>query len=168
MRAFFTHAHTYKYCNVSKPAQLKVNTPVPCTSLIRQFGEGRGKSFPFQELTSTWEKGISNFESKYICHNVKGKGLGSNWQKKRRTSESAVWLVCVNSGFFSTSAAVHMNAILLPSLNHKCLYFQLTVSHIFIFFYVFIIKLLTPAALATAVIAFFKDVLNICERLCPF
>lgn len=44
MIAFFTPACTYKNSSVSKPVGLEVNTLVPCTSQIRQFGR-RKKAF---------------------------------------------------------------------------------------------------------------------------
>lgn len=113
--AFFTHAHPYKYTNVSKPAQLKVNTPEHCTSLIRQFG-GK-KTFPFylrksthfhlrkRELiclqwlslcsvklwVSTWR------QNKYIYATLWRDGEGSHGQKIRRSGEDqecdqVVWI----------------------------------------------------------------------------
>lgn len=40
-----TRVKTYKRSSVSKPAQLKVNTPVRCASLIRRFGRRRSVRF---------------------------------------------------------------------------------------------------------------------------
>lgn len=43
----FTDANTCKFQKVSRRAQLQVNTPTRCMSLIRQFGGEKKKEFPF-------------------------------------------------------------------------------------------------------------------------
>lgn len=110
MIAFFTHARTYKNTSVSKPVRLEVNTLVPCTSQIRQFGRRKKHSFLLEKraLTSTWEREnlfvccdcicaqLNLRQNKYMCHIVRKGGRRQSWiedKKGRRRGGSRVWLV---------------------------------------------------------------------------
>ena len=127
MSAFFTHAHTYKYTNVSKPAWLKVNTPALCTSQIRQFGRGEKHSLLTWEkaLTSTWERGnlfvccdwvcaqLNLRQNKYICHTGRKGWRGrQSWIEDKKEERIKSVTSCVNPGFSLTLTQLHCTWLL--------------------------------------------------------
>lgn len=148
MIQFFTQALNYKNSGVSGAAWLKVNTPVLCTSQIRQFGRRR-KHFASTwkgALTSTWEGGnlfvcrdcicaqLDLRQNKYMCHIVSRGWWRQSWieDKKRIRSVTS----CANPGFSRlklcrTWAPSKLPCLYIPLNPHKCLHFHQAVSNSF-------------------------------------
>lgn len=124
------YAQTQIYTNVSKPAQLKVNTPACCSLQIRQFRR-RGKKrslFTWEKASAaTWAKGslftlcdwvcaqlnmsFSTRQSLYcVCHIVRKGSKGSHGLKirslrggeERKGERIKSVTSCVNPGFSLT------------------------------------------------------------------
>lgn len=151
MSASFTHAHTYESTNVSKPARLKVNTPVLCTSQIRQFERGGHCLFSWEKaLTSTSERGnlfvccdwvcaqLNLRQNKYICHIVRKGRRRQSWiEDKKEERIKSVTRIFSNSN----PAALHLTAaelscLYIPPNPHKCLHFHQRQKATFLTFFI--------------------------------